>query len=492
MPHLGEAPELPEIPDYIVYKCGADIRARPTRHGLACINDPDYATVIQQAYDALLGNGGIIDIVEDTYEQTKEIAATDDGVTVQGKYGSTIIEAAASMLDLNFFNVTGHRNKFRNLKFDGKNTGARRAVYLRDGTTDGRVEDCIATRLYRHAFRAEGSIRAVFDRCIAYNCKCLDPAILNWGGGCIAYDGASIGCKAYFCNGYNNRVSFSMNGIDDRGEFNSFIDCTAIDDDITLPNAEPLGSFHINKQDRFGLTDCKVRGCNRLPLSIRGDSSRGTISDFKEEGCGNVAQIWGNNLTILGGDFETGLPDITGLTLSLAPNVRRYLWSAPPITEQISMNFTVGRVFLKQIAVPWRTTIDRLIFQVGIQTAGNIYLALYGPEVAVDTPAGAPLIDYAGSVALAAVRCLQDEAMQVATHVLEPGIYWIGIEGGNIGGSWYGGRNCAGEIQPACRYDRAGGYGIPTDPCPAVTFLDAHPLVGMRISRNMPTAFSLI
>lgn len=177
-------------------------------------------------------------------------------------------------------------------------------------------------------------------------------------------------------------------------------------------------------------------------------------------------------------NIEQGLIDAHAAAL-----YARYLWG--PLLPYLiaSQAFgTAGRVYMIPIDVPWRITIDRIIYQVGIVGAGNVRLGIYREGATADSPAGADLVVESASVAQAGVNNIQ--MVTVADTVLTPGQYFSGIQGDNIAGTFYRSLDSGQVI--ARRYDRGGGYGAFTDPCPAVVADAGLPFLGLRIKENSP------
>ena len=145
----------------------------------------------------------------------------------------------------------------------------------------------------------------------------------------------------------------------------------------------------------------------------------------------------------------------------LQPCYRRWLHTPVIATVFGSTAFgAAGRVFLGQLIVPNTLEIDRIGYQVGTVSAGNIRLGLYREGPTPERPDGGALVVETGSVAQIAVTSLQ--LIAIPPTLLRRGRYWTAVQGDDVLGTYYMQRDDAGVIGPF--YDHA--YGPFTDPCP--------------------------
>ena len=149
----------------------------------------------------------------------------------------------------------------------------------------------------------------------------------------------------------------------------------------------------------------------------------------------------------------------------------------------VSSNFgATGRVYLVPIDVLWPVIIDRIIYQVGTTSAGNVRLGIYREGATVDSPLGAALVVESASVAQLTANYVQ--MVTVADTLLVPGQYFVGIQGSDATGTCYLSLDAEGKL--ANYYDRAGGYGALTDPCPALIAQASTPFFMLRVKENLP------
>ena len=146
-----------------------------------------------------------------------------------------------------------------------------------------------------------------------------------------------------------------------------------------------------------------------------------------------------------------------------------------------------GRVWLPPIDVPWPVIIDRIIYQVGATSAGNVRLGLYREGATADSPAGGVLVVESASVAQSTAYYLQ--MVTIAATVLTPGQYFVGIQGSDDSGTFEWSRDDASLLSQW--YDVAGGYGAFTDPCPAITKGLIVPFIMLRVKENLPAGYRL-
>lgn len=129
-----------------------------------------------------------------------------------------------------------------------------------------------------------------------------------------------------------------------------------------------------------------------------------------------------------------------------------------------------GRVYLTPIQIKEAMVMDD-IYYFPTAGGGNIHVGLYemGANFTPKTPAGGVLIVDSGSVAYGA--SFAPNRASVTRTWLPPGLYWIAVEadGVNVIINGHSETNLATSVLANYYYDRAGGYGALTDPCPAVT-----------------------
>lgn len=133
--------------------------------------------------------------------------------------------------------------------------------------------------------------------------------------------------------------------------------------------------------------------------------------------------------------------------------------------------FVAGRVFYLLFEVgsagAW---VDAIAYQTGSPVAGNVTLGIYGPLATREVIEGATLIATSASTSQAGATVnLSQTVALTASAFLPPGQYGACLEGSDTGGSYLRGTNQPKVTGQTGYYDRAGGYGALTTPCPAVT-----------------------
>lgn len=143
---------------------------------------------------------------------------------------------------------------------------------------------------------------------------------------------------------------------------------------------------------------------------------------------------------------------------------------------------TAGRVYMAPIDIYWPMIVDRIIHQVGAVSAGNIRVGIYREGAAADSPAGAALVVESASVAQSPANQIQ--MVTIAETLLIPGQYFVGLQGDDVTGTFW--TSSTGIAGIGSYYDRGGGYGAFTDPCPAITATTVIPFMMLRVAQNLP------
>lgn len=144
---------------------------------------------------------------------------------------------------------------------------------------------------------------------------------------------------------------------------------------------------------------------------------------------------------------------------------------------------TVGRVRLKPIIVNFEETVDRLAY-INRAANGNLIAGIY--EDNGDTPAGGSLVKESASVAC--VLGVQEVA--VTDTSLTEGLYWLAYIFDDVTAQWA--RSASTNIIEdnatlvGKYYDRAGGYGALTDPCPAVATDNNNSIISYMRVKSVP------
>lgn len=127
---------------------------------------------------------------------------------------------------------------------------------------------------------------------------------------------------------------------------------------------------------------------------------------------------------------------------------------------------TAGRVYLTPLIIKDTVTVDRIGLTMDDPTAGNWTVGIYADNG--DTPQGGDLIVESASTSKGASWTSQE--ITITPTTLQPGTYWLAIQSDEVTtvimrtSSMYSGIT----LNPRY-YDRGGGYGALTNPCPALT-----------------------
>lgn len=134
---------------------------------------------------------------------------------------------------------------------------------------------------------------------------------------------------------------------------------------------------------------------------------------------------------------------------------------------------TAGRVFLTPLWIPRSAIISRI--SINVSTAGgastSLRLGLYNDNGG--TPDGGALLEDSGNIAATSTGV--KTFTLGSQRYLEAGLYWLAYEteDGIIVVNRHNGTAFFTEIgdekMQGCHYDRGGGFGALTDPCPSVT-----------------------
>lgn len=146
-----------------------------------------------------------------------------------------------------------------------------------------------------------------------------------------------------------------------------------------------------------------------------------------------------------------------------------------------TQTFTVGRVFLTHFEVREPSWIDRAVYVAGSNPAGSVVVGVYGPITSEETCDGAPLIAQTDPALNAQTVTNNPEVIDFTTSILlRPGRYYMAFQGASQAGSYMRHANQTQVTGWTQYYDRAGGFGALTDPCPATT-VSASVMPGMRL-----------
>lgn len=144
---------------------------------------------------------------------------------------------------------------------------------------------------------------------------------------------------------------------------------------------------------------------------------------------------------------------------------------------------TVARVLLMMMEVPIDCWVDAIIVTIGSVQSGNHRVGIYGPVAfATDTCQGAALLVESASVGVGSINSPQ--TIPITETFLARGKYYIAYQADNNTMRYLrqsNGSQVQGWVQ---FYDRSGGYGAFTNPCPTITETGSNiPGTKVRVSK---------
>ena len=152
-------------------------------------------------------------------------------------------------------------------------------------------------------------------------------------------------------------------------------------------------------------------------------------------------------------------------TIGNKPRYFRPYHSTIAVTSQIA---TAGRVILHLVEVSSSCIVDAVIIVNAATVAGNVTIGLYGQvPLTTDSCVGIPLIAESASTAQSGASTAQIISFTSSTYI-GAGKYYIAVEYSDATATYMRNSNqvqVPGWIQ---YYDRAGGYGALTNPCPVI------------------------
>lgn len=144
--------------------------------------------------------------------------------------------------------------------------------------------------------------------------------------------------------------------------------------------------------------------------------------------------------------------------------IKPYQWTL----AATSQTATVGRVYIELFEVLEGTTVDAITYVKAATQAGNVTVGIYGPVSTDETAAGLPVIVQSASTAVSAGTNTDQTVTFTATR-LSKGRYYAAIEFDDATNTYMRYGNQRQVTGFTYYYDRGGGYGTLTDPCPATT-----------------------
>lgn len=141
--------------------------------------------------------------------------------------------------------------------------------------------------------------------------------------------------------------------------------------------------------------------------------------------------------------------------------------------------YTAGRVYIMPFEIPNQCVVTGVDFGNAATIAGNITVGIYS-EVTKDTPAGGTLLGSSASTAHANAN--NGQTINFANPiVLGAGVYYIAFEVSDATATIYKSQTVWLITPNSFVYDRGGGYGTLTDPCPAVSLSTSQPFIALNV-----------
>jgi len=144
-----------------------------------------------------------------------------------------------------------------------------------------------------------------------------------------------------------------------------------------------------------------------------------------------------------------------------------------------------GRVYLCPIDISHSVIVDRIVYQVGTVSNGNLRGGIYRVGSTADSPAGGALVVETASIAQAAGSAI--ELLTIAATLLVPGQYFLAFQFDGSTAQFH--EHYDPSLAVFAYYSRSGGYGAFTDPCPAVTAHDRGVRALLRVKTNLPLGY---
>lgn len=158
---------------------------------------------------------------------------------------------------------------------------------------------------------------------------------------------------------------------------------------------------------------------------------------------------------------------------------QRYIQPTHNGLSSMSQTATAGRVYLTEFEICDTQIVDAIAIRNEATAAGNVIVGIYGPCTS-DNPTNASLVVESASTALSGTSTGQIITFTPTT--LQKGYYFLALEFSD--GTHTFGRLVATTIITGLNlvYDRGGGFGALTNPCPATTSSGAvRPYVYVRV-----------
>lgn len=159
-------------------------------------------------------------------------------------------------------------------------------------------------------------------------------------------------------------------------------------------------------------------------------------------------------------------------------------WVKPHFSGVAATDATpvAGRVLLLQFELLKACTVDGINISLGTVSSGNFRVGIYGPvDFSTDTCQGANLVVESASTAQTTINGPQ--LVSLTSTALTAGKYYVAVQFDNTTARYSRLANQSQVDGWTQYYDRTGGYGAFTSPCPSVTSTGSNmPSIAMRFS----------
>lgn len=132
-----------------------------------------------------------------------------------------------------------------------------------------------------------------------------------------------------------------------------------------------------------------------------------------------------------------------------------------------SQTFTAGRAMLVEFELEEAAFIDGVNYQVGAAANGNVRVGIYGPIITEEECEAASLLVESSSTAQVGTNTAQ--IVSLTKTLAKAGRYYVALQSDDATGTFLRQPNQRQVLGWNRYYDRGGGYGAFTTPCPATT-----------------------
>jgi hypothetical protein len=157
--------------------------------------------------------------------------------------------------------------------------------------------------------------------------------------------------------------------------------------------------------------------------------------------------------------------------------IKPYMWSHVVST---STNSTAGRVRLSEFEITEPTAIDGILIYNFATVAGNVRVGIYGSIPTEETAVNSSLVVESADTVLSGTT--RGQFIDLAQTTLPTGRYYLACQFSDVTHTFAQNTNANPSVISGWSqtYDRVGGYGAFTNPCPAVSALTTLQFMTLR------------